>query len=136
MAATSADNGGLPQWLHRAVEPEATASLLQLFEETLERTLRKILSEITVSATPSPALPTDGPSSPASVSPGTDLKHQDIIRGTDLRTSLLLGKIPGESGLLIDRKTFAELLSVSSRHLARLEDLKAVPRPVHLGRPH
>jgi predicted DNA-binding transcriptional regulator AlpA len=45
-----------------------------------------------------------------------------------------MGKVPEDSGLLIDTKTFARLLSISSRHLIRLQDLKAVPEPVHMGR--
>ncbi len=45
-----------------------------------------------------------------------------------------MGKIPEDSGLLIDAKTFAHLLSISTRTLSRLIDLKAVPMPVHLGR--
>lgn len=48
--------------------------------------------------------------------------------------SLLIGKIPADSGLPLDAKTFAHLLSISSRTLSRLIDLKAVPKLVRLGR--
>ncbi len=71
---------------------------------------------------------------PFGIIPRYGVKTKDKLKAADLRMSLLMGKIPEDSGLLIDAKTFAHLLSISSRTLSRLIDLKAVPMPVHLGR--
>lgn len=102
------------------LDPATTARLADLFKVTLEATCKKILAE--------------SPTLAASVSKGTELKAADKLKAADLRTALLVGKIPEDTGLLIDAPTFAKLLSISSRHLRRLLDLKAVPQPVHLGR--
>lgn len=51
----------------------------------------------------------------------------------DLRTGLLLGKVPDTAGLLIDVKTTAQLLNVSPRTLYRLDQLEAVPPPVRIA---
>ncbi len=121
MAEASADSDRL-QLLHDlGIDPATTARLLNLFKETLEVTLRKTLAEMPM------LVPL------ASQSPGTELKPQDKIKAADLRIALLMGKLPENSGILIDTKTLAQLLSISSRHLTRLRDLKAVPEPVHLG---
>jgi predicted DNA-binding transcriptional regulator AlpA len=103
-------------------DPSTTARLFDLFKETLEVTFKKTLAE-------SPIL-----APPASQSQGTELKAQDKIKAADLRIALLMGKLPEDAGLLIDTKTFATLLSISSRTLSRLIDLNAVPQPVRLGR--
>lgn len=100
----------------------ATARLVELLKVTLEATCKKIFADSQMSAVA------------VSKSPGTELKAADKLKATDLRTALLTGKIPEDTGLLIDAATFAKLLSISSRHLRRLLDLKAVPQPVHLGR--
>ena len=47
--------------------------------------------------------------------------------------AVLLGKIPKDTGLLIDVKTTAKLLNVSERMVYRLADQKAAPSPVKLG---
>ena len=121
MPDASADSSGL-QLLHNlGIDPTTTARLLDLFKETLEATLKKTLAEMTI---PFPL---------ASQSPGTELKPQDKIKAADLRIAMLMGKLPEDSGILIDTKTLAQLLSISTRHLTRLKDLKAVPEPVHLG---
>lgn len=99
-------------------DPVMTASLFAVFKETLETSIKQALAD----------------SPPLVSSPGTELKTKDKLKAADLRMSLLMGKIPEDSGLLIDAKTFAHLLSISSRTLSRLIDLKAVPMPVHLGR--
>lgn len=99
-------------------DPAMTASLFAVFKETLQTSIKQALA--------------DGPT--LSSSPGTELKTKDKLKAADLRMSLLMGKIPDDSGLLIDAKTFAKLLSISSRTLSRLIDLEAIPMPVHLGR--
>lgn len=99
-------------------DPAMTTTLFAVFKDTLEASIKEVLAN----------------SSPLVSSPGTELKTKDKLKAADLRMSLLMGKIPDDSGLLIDAKTFASLLSISSRTLSRLIDLKAVPMPVHLGR--
>lgn len=99
-------------------DPALTATLFAVFKDTLEISIKQALAN----------------SSPLVSSPGTELKQKDKFKAADLRMALLMGKIPEDSGLLIDAKTFAHLLSISSRTLSRLIDLKAVPMPVHLGR--
>jgi len=99
-------------------DPAMTASLFAVFQETLQSSIKQAIADC-------PTL---------SSSPGTELKAKEKLKANDLRMALLMGKIPEDSGLLIDAKTFAHLLSISSRTLSRLIDLKAVPMPVHLGR--
>lgn len=104
--------------LELGYDPAMTARLFEVFKDTLEASIKKTLTD-------SPTLVS---------SQGTELKSTDKLKAADLRIALLLGKIPEDAGLLIDAKTFARLLSISSRTLSRLIDLKAVPQPVHLGR--
>jgi predicted DNA-binding transcriptional regulator AlpA len=99
-------------------DPAMTATLFAVFKDTVEISIKQALAN----------------SPPLVSSPGTELKPNDKFKAADLRVALLMGKIPDDSGLLIDAKTFANLLSISSRTLSRLIDLKAVPMPVHLGR--
>ena len=99
-------------------DPATTATLFAVFKDTLETSIKQALAN----------------SPPFVSSPGTELKTTDKFKAADLRIALLMGKIPDDSGLLIDAKTFAKLLSISSRTLSRLIDLEAIPMPVHLGR--
>jgi predicted DNA-binding transcriptional regulator AlpA len=98
--------------------PAMTARLFEVFKDTLEASIKKTLADSPIQT----------------ASPGTELNAKDKLEAADLRIALLMGKIPEDAGLLIDAKTFARLLSISSRTLSRLIDLKAVPQPVHLGR--
>ena len=118
----SADRN-IPQvLLDLGFDPKTSERLFDLFKETLEVTFKSIMVKSPISA----ATP--------SKSQGTELRENDNLKAADLRIALLMGKIPEDAGLLIDAKTFAQLLSISSRTLSRLLDLKAVPKPVHLGR--
>lgn len=99
-------------------DPAKTATLFAVFKDTVEISIKQALAN----------------SPPSALTPGTELKPNDKFKAGDLRMALLMGKIPDDSGLLIDAKTFANLLSISSRTLSRLIDLKAVPIPVRLGR--
>lgn len=65
---------------------------------------------------------------------GSHITPGDRGKAKDLRTALLIGKIPESAGLLIDVKTAASLLNVSPRTLFRLNDLQAIPEPVRFGR--
>jgi excisionase family DNA binding protein len=99
-------------------DPAMTGKLFAVFKDSLESSLKKALAELPAFA----------------ASPGTELKAMDRFKAADLRMQILLGKMPEDTGLLIDSRTFARLLNVSYRTLYRLIDLKAVPQPVHLGR--
>jgi predicted DNA-binding transcriptional regulator AlpA len=61
------------------------------------------------------------------------LPESERLKATDLRTALLLGRVPDDTGLLIDVHMVAKLLSVSARTVARLQELKAIPHSVKLG---
>lgn len=79
-------------------------------------------------------VPPEEKSAPASRDDGVRLSEVDRLKALDLRTALLLGKVPEKAGLLIDVKTTAKLLNISGRHLYRLIAEKAVPEPVRLGK--
>jgi predicted DNA-binding transcriptional regulator AlpA len=102
-----------PLSVNLVLDAQSTAKVLDLIRETMESTLRKRQPLTPASAGPLP--------------PGRDMT------AADLRTALLLGKIPDTAGLMVDTKTFAMLLNISSRHLIRLRDLKALPEPIRLG---
>jgi len=64
---------------------------------------------------------------------GVSVPQHERVKAIELRSALLLGKLPENAGLLIDTRTAAHLLNVSSRTLCRLLDIKAIPEPVRLG---
>lgn len=100
----------------------------QIVENTVAEQLKKVRSEAAQAkeALPPPSLPAPAPG-------GTDLPPAERLKARDLRTALLLGKIPEDAGILVDVKTAAKLLCVSAQTLYRLRDLKAMPQPVRLG---
>lgn len=106
---------GLLERIERAIEKTVTAEMAKLQERSRE----------------------DGPPRPSPPHPivpqGVDLPQPERMKAADLRTAILLGKIPEDTGLLIDVKTTAKLLSVSERMVYRLADQKAAPSPIKLG---
>ena len=64
---------------------------------------------------------------------GVNLAEAERLKAADLRIGLLLGKVPDTAGLLIDVKSMAKLLSVSSRTIMRLDQLQAIPAHVRIG---
>lgn len=73
-------------------------------------------------------------SNPPIITPeGVELPDEERAKAADLRTALLLGKIPEDSGILIDSKTTAKLLNISHRTLYRLLSEGAMPEPVKVG---
>ena len=99
--------------LNLSIDPASMTRLFDLFREALGPSFTKPHS---------------------SAGEGVDLKPADRIKAADLRVALLLGKIPEDTGMLIDTRTFSRLLSISSRHLSRLLDEEAIPDPIRLGR--
>lgn len=91
----------------------------------LREAIAKILKEQFTQSTPSEG------HEPSTA--GVELPDQERLMAGDLRTALLLGKLPEDAGLLIDRKTAARLLNVSSRTLYRLHSVGATPDPLRIG---
>ena len=100
----------------------------QIVEATVAEQLKKARGE---AAQAKDAVPTSSPTAPTP--DGTDLPPAERLKARDVRTALLLGKIPEDTGMLVDVKTAAKLLCVSAQTLYRLRDLKAMPQPVRLG---
>jgi hypothetical protein len=61
------------------------------------------------------------------VTRGVEITADNKLKAADLRTALLLGKLPDDAGLLIDTKTTAKLLNISPRTLYRLDQEQAMP---------
>lgn len=117
--------------LQITLDHPAVAALAERLCQAVEKTITTHLSklETMVPATlPGPLL------KPANITPeGVDLPEEERLKAANLRTALLLGKIPDNSGILIDGKATARLLNISYRTLYRLVDMKAMPEPVTLG---
>lgn len=110
-------------------------SLAQLIEE-LRRTVREAVREELAAARsqrpePQPSVP--APANTPQTSRGVELPPDEPIKAKDLRTALLMGKVPEGTGLLIDVGTTASLLGISQRTLHRLIDERAIPAPVRLS---
>jgi predicted DNA-binding transcriptional regulator AlpA len=97
--------------------------LLDLFRETLETTLTGALARLPAVSVPRP--------SPKTTS--LDLAEGEKLKAADLRLALLTGKIPENTGLLIDAKTLAKLLAISRAHLYRLQAEEALLAPIQFG---
>jgi predicted DNA-binding transcriptional regulator AlpA len=114
------------------VDDKAIARIVDHIRPIVEKAIAEELGRIKIEA-PQPAEATTPAKSPVIVPNGVDLPEAEQLKAADLRTALLLGKIPKDTGLLIDVKTTAKLLNVSDRMVYRLADQKAAPRPVKLG---
>ncbi len=121
-----------PLSLNLSIDPTSMSRFLDLIRKALEPEIAKALSQIQAMAS---VPPSTEPSSPASAPQrGIEWKPADQIKAADLRVALLMGKVPEDTGILIDTRTFARLLNVSPRHVRRLSDEKAVPDPIRLGK--
>jgi predicted DNA-binding transcriptional regulator AlpA len=108
------------------------AGFLDLLRESLEPMIAKALTQMSAASTSPPeaaAPPTPIYSAPK----GVDLLPSEQTKAADLRVALQLGKIPENTGLLIDSKTFAALLNISTATLHRLQAQSALPAPVQIG---
>jgi predicted DNA-binding transcriptional regulator AlpA len=103
------------------LDPASIKLLLDLVRETLEATLAAAFGRIPAMSVPSPK------------STGLDLKDSEKLKAADLRFALLTGKVPENSGLLIDTKTLAKLLAISKAHLYRLQAEEALLAPIQVG---
>ncbi len=118
-----------------SVDDKAIGGIVKEFRKVVEaivatqiNTLKaELKSELAEREAPTPAPP------PVIEPKGIDLPESERLKAADLRMALLMGKIPPDTGLLIDLKTTAKLLDVSPRTLHRLVELNAVPSPITLG---
>lgn len=111
---------------------DVLGAIVEQFRQVVEKTLADQLGKIRDG--PQESKRPSSPSQPPVIVPeGVDLPSAERLKAADLRTALLLGKIPKDAGLLIDVKTTAKLLNVSERMVYRLADQQAAPRPVKLG---
>jgi predicted DNA-binding transcriptional regulator AlpA len=101
-----------------------------LLAETVEAAVAKALAQVQ-RETPAPRITESPPLS--STNTGIELRPTDKTKAADLRIALLTGKIPEETGLLIDARRFAKLLSVSLATLWRLQAQQVIPPPIKLG---
>jgi predicted DNA-binding transcriptional regulator AlpA len=115
-----------PVVLNVTIDVGSLAPLVELLRRTVEPVIAEAVSGTRPAATP--AQP------PATVVGGTKLNSGDRLTGVDLRLAILTGKIPEDTGLLIDRSTLALLLGVSSRTLDRFSCQGSIPSPVRIGR--
>ena len=114
-----------------SVEDKAIDAVVERLQRAVEKTIAAEIGKLTTtlsekgSPQPTPTVPV--------VPPGVSLPQAERLKAADLRTAILLGKIPEDTGLLIDVKTTAKLLNVSERMVYRLADQKAAPTPIKLG---
>lgn len=113
------------------VDDKAVDAIIERIERAVEKTVSAELAKLQDGLREKEAAQ---PSAPMPRAPeGVELPQTERLKADDLRTAILLGKIPEDTGLLIDVKTTAKLLNVSERMVYRLADQKAAPSPVKLG---
>jgi predicted DNA-binding transcriptional regulator AlpA len=112
------------------IDAESCSRALALFREALVDALGEALAKAQEfeSAVPPPE-PAERSRSPA----GVDLTAADRTKAADVRVAFLMGKLPENTGLLIDAKSLAKLLDVSRATMYRLQAEEAIPEPVQLG---
>lgn len=103
------------------LDPASVKQLLDLVRETVEAAFARIPGLTAPSLTASPQ------------STGLDLKVGEKVKAADLRLALLAGKVPENSSLLIDTKTLAKLLTISTASLYRLQATEALLAPIQVG---
>jgi predicted DNA-binding transcriptional regulator AlpA len=118
--------------LELSVDDKAITGIVEHVRQAVAKSVAEQLRKIKFEAPPSTE-PAEPAKPPVIVPDGVDLPEAERPKAADLRTALLLGKIPEDTGLLIDVKTTAKLLNVSDRMVYRLADQKAAPRPIKLG---
>ncbi len=100
-------------------EDTAIGAIVEQFRQVVEKTLTERLDKLRTELQ-EPVRPSSPAQPPVIVPEGVELPAAERLKAADLRTALLLGKIPKDAGLLIDVKTTAKLLNVSERIGCRL----------------
>jgi excisionase family DNA binding protein len=111
---------------------EQVSNVLASFAGIVERVVAERLAWF-VEQLPKPQQATTQ-QKPQAATFGVALSEAERFKAADLRTALLVGKVPENTGLLVDAKTAAALLDISPRTLLRLHDEKAIPAAVRIGR--
>lgn len=119
--------------LHFSVSRRSLGTLISQFGQRLEETVPHAVSKELAAWKSAADRPVASVSNPKTATSGVALTDQERFKAAELRTALLLGKIPDEAGLLIDTKAAARLLNMSARTLYRLHQLEAIPAPVRIG---
>jgi hypothetical protein len=103
------------------------------FFEQIRDALRPMIEQAVsqIQAESSPQKVIDPPPTSAK---GLDLKPSDQLKAADLRIAFLMGKIPEDTGLLIDAKALSKLLDIAKATLDRLICLSRQRVFTHLGR--
>ena len=117
-------------------DPQAISTLLDRIQSIVEETLLRCVAKLIPPAEHPPAQKAiaDHPPEPdLKKTVGVQLSKEDKVRAADLRTALLLGKVPEGAGLLVSTKEMVKLLNVSPRTLWRITNIKAIPQPVRIG---
>ena len=121
-----------PVPLNLSIDPASTARFLDLVLEALDPMIAKALSQVHA-ATATQQQAAELPPPPTATAKGVDLKPTDQLKAADLRVALLMGKIPEDTGLLIDKRVFARLLDIGVSTLERFQAGEAIPAPVRIG---
>jgi len=104
--------------------------IIERFREVVEKTIAAQIGKLKAQRQHKQEVPR----TPQGTTPGgVVLPDSERIEAADLRTALLMGKLPEDSGILLDVKTVAKLLNVSDRTVYRLSDLTAIPAPIKIG---
>jgi excisionase family DNA binding protein len=133
VAARPTGKSAQPIPLSLSIDQASVTKFLDFVREALEPMIATALRHVHP-ATSLPQQPAEPPRPQSTEAKGVKLKPTEQTKAAELRIALLMGKIPEDTGLLIDTRTFARLLNISPRHVCRLLDEKAIPGPVRLGR--
>lgn len=130
MSESTHSSGAPLLTLHITLDNPAIAALAKQLCQAVEKTITTHLSKLEATVAAEPPSPAPRPS--VIVPEGVELPGEERLKAVDLRTALLLGKIPEDSGILIDGKATAKLLNIAHRTLYRLLSMGAMPEPVKL----
>lgn len=124
--------GGSPVEIGLTVSRETTNLLLAELRQVVRDSVREELSARLpeIAAAMSPAAVPDA-LKPATA--GIELLANDQIKARDLRLELLPGRLPENSGLLIDTETTAKLLGISRRALERMVAGQSILMPIRIA---
>ena len=125
-------SSGLPLFdLRVSIENPAIATIAERLCQAVERAVGAHLMKLESPPAKKPKQQSLKP--PVIVPDGVELPEEERRKAADLRTALLLGKLPEDAGILIDHRTTAKLLNVSQRTLYRLSSEGAIPEPVKIA---
>lgn len=101
--------------------------LRRMIKEAVREEFSQHISKVNESKGKDPS-----PDHPRTIPGGIDLPATEQMKAKDLRMALLLGKLPEDSGLLVDIETTAKLLNIARRTLERMVSAQEIPPPIHI----